>query len=254
MANTHCNEDFEFDFFSTPTVQNKVVRTEQVQYNPVGSLPKDKRPLICEIIIPSHPHILKDLSSLVLHVKLRLVNLPIDKQLRKRISVVNNALASLWEKVSVHLNNTLVSSQSSYPYVSYLENLMEFDPNTARSKLANGWSLDNGDLTDQNWRQAPPTTVTASGSDPKAAIEVDADVETDVFEVSAIKQQLLHQHEVNTFRAAYRTQKLAAIDKETDATKKVAQKTTFETSDDYILRLEAVSPSNSGSEYYLFET
>lgn len=138
----------ELDLFSEPPLQTSILGTTEVAYKPINALGDD--PSVIEFVCLGHGDTYRDLSSIYLRIKLRVMK---EKPSTAHTeagkgNVVNNLLHSLFRQVSVYLNGVPISqSNMDYGYRAYFENLLNYGTDATSTHLESiGWTLDEGKL------------------------------------------------------------------------------------------------------------
>ena len=127
--------DSGLDIFSVPTSQTSIERGDYVEYLPISTI--GDGPIVEFSINNKGTSDYIDLAHTYLHCKVRITDSK-GANLAPEIVIapVNNFLHSLWAQVDISFNNTLVtSSENTYPYRAYLENLLEYGRNAKKSQL-----------------------------------------------------------------------------------------------------------------------
>jgi hypothetical protein len=124
----------ELDLFSLPLVQCQLESGSFVEYNPISSL-TDSTPIEFHVSGSGQDYI--DLSNTQIYIKAQIVQPDgTDIDNAHHVGPVNNLLHSLFSEVDLKLNDTLVSStNNTYAYRAYLENLLSFGPAAKHSQL-----------------------------------------------------------------------------------------------------------------------
>ena len=124
----------ELDLFAVPTTQTSILSGGYVEYNPVSSI-GDGTPIEFDVCGSGQDYI--DLANTQLYVKAKIVNH--DNTIiadDAAVGPVNNFLHSLFSEVEVKLNGTLISStNNTYPYRAYLENVLSYGQDAKDSQL-----------------------------------------------------------------------------------------------------------------------
>lgn len=133
----------ELDLFSKPPKQASILFTEEVAYRSV--VPIDSRLLSLEFVLPAQ-NLMRDLSSMCLHLKIRLLNADNKHHENDHITVCNNVLASLFKEANIFLNGKAVSQVDiNYGYRAMFENLLTFGSDSSKTHMSTeGYFLDNG--------------------------------------------------------------------------------------------------------------
>lgn len=153
----------ELDLFSEPLLQTGILGTTEVAYKPINSLGDD--PSVIEFACPGHGDTYRDLSSVYLKLKVRLMKDRPDVEHTTPqpqaagasggartdsdvTSVVNNLLHSLFRQVSIYMNGVPISQTNmDYAYRAYLENLLNYGADASSTHLDSVlWMLDEGDV------------------------------------------------------------------------------------------------------------
>lgn len=136
----------ELDLFSELPLQTSVLNTTEVAYKPVNALGDD--PSVVEFACLGHGDAYRDLSSIYLKVRVKLLKDKNTVHADDASGVVNNILHSLFRQVSVYLNGVPISqSNMDYGYRAYFENLLNYGQDATSTHLESiGWALDNGDM------------------------------------------------------------------------------------------------------------
>jgi len=124
----------ELDLFTIPLTQTSMERSGYVEYNAISNI-ADATPIEFDIGGSAQEYI--DLANTQLYVKAKIVaangnNLAADAG----VGPVNNLLHSLFSEVDVKVNGTLVTStNNTYTYRAYLENLLTYGADAKKSQL-----------------------------------------------------------------------------------------------------------------------
>ena len=126
--------------FSLPATSTSVNSGKWVEYEPIANV---DTPPIEFIIHPSPDYI--DLSKCYLRFRFKVTKANGDDIDNARAFPVNNIMHTMIKQFSVTLNNTLVTEQSdTYAYRAYLETIVAFPKDAAKSYLmAPGWYIDD---------------------------------------------------------------------------------------------------------------
>ena len=126
----------ELDLFEVPATQTSVESGAFVEYNPISSLSDNSCPI--EFCVSGSGTDYIDLANTQLLIKCKITKangnnlVPADDH----VAPINNLLHSLFSEVDVKLNDTLVSTtNNTYAYRAYLENLLTFDGPTKQTQL-----------------------------------------------------------------------------------------------------------------------
>ena len=125
----------ELDLFSLPTTQTSIEHAQWVEHQPPVASIGTGGPI--EFLLPGSGDRYLDLANTYLFVKARVVrgdggNLPPDAT----VGPVNNWMHSLFSKVDVSLNGTLVTpSTNTYAYRAYIETLLSHGAEAKTSQL-----------------------------------------------------------------------------------------------------------------------
>ena len=134
----------EFDIFAKKPVQSAILGTRVIQYKPIAPVDQD----VLEFIIPSDNEHYIDLNiSLMIKGKLTKID-GTEFDNTDFTGVINNLLHSLFSQCSITLNGTSVTpSKDLYHYRSYLETLLTYGNDAARTHLTNCfWYVDTGNV------------------------------------------------------------------------------------------------------------
>lgn len=151
---TVCSKS-ELDLFSQSPLQTSILGTTEVALKPVNSLGDD--PSVIEFISLGHGDTYRDLSSVYLRLRVRLMkkrpntehdSTNTDSTKKSKSCVVNNLIHSLFRQVSVYLNGVPVSqSNNDYGYRAYFENLLNYGQDAVSTHLESvGWAIDEGEM------------------------------------------------------------------------------------------------------------
>lgn len=138
----------ELDLFAKKPVQTNVLKTEEIAYKPLSSLEKATT---IEFLSLGHSDTYRDLSSIYLRLKVRLVADHNGKvHTDGKVGLVNNVLHSLFRQCSIYLNNKpIAQTDNNYNYRSYFENLLSYGSEAADIHLeGSGWILDTAGQMD----------------------------------------------------------------------------------------------------------
>lgn len=134
----------ELDLFVTPPLQTNIIKTEEVSLNPISSLDNSST---LEFVSVGSGDTYRDLSSIYLRLLLSIENNLKDEKTTPKVTLVNNILHSIFKTCNVYLNNVCVSSDNLYHYRSYIENILSYGGDSAKTHLAScGWIMDSGDF------------------------------------------------------------------------------------------------------------
>ena len=123
-------------------------RGDLIAHRPVSAL-DDSGPI--EFTIPGNPDQYIDLSRTRLYLKIRIIKQDGTRiGAQEKVAPVCNLVHSLFSQVDVKLKDTLVSSSfNTYPYKSYLEDLLTTGRDAARShKTSALWYPDSGEFNE----------------------------------------------------------------------------------------------------------
>ena len=149
----------ELDLFTVPPTQDCIAESHVVEHQPMASLDSGG-PI--EFFIPGSGDDYIDLANTMLHLQVKVTRAdgnPIDAG--EPVGPVNNFLHSLFSHIDLSLNGTLVTSSSSnsYPYRSYIEELLSYGFDAKSTQLTNQlWYKDKASRTH--------ATELAAGPDP----------------------------------------------------------------------------------------
>lgn len=130
----------ELDLFSSRPVQLSVIDSQVVGYYPINAVAGK----FLEFHIPKSSSVYRDLSSieLMLDVSLNTSKLKVIKaegntpERREDVSVSNNLLHSLFDSITVSINNVNVSPNAdNYGYKAYIEQLLNYSKPAADTAL-----------------------------------------------------------------------------------------------------------------------
>lgn len=139
----------ELDLFTVRGIQNSVLRTEEISYRPVNSLVSAS---ILEFNVPAVNEMYKDLSSVYLRLKVRLMKDANDAlHTDAKVGVVNNIIHSLFKQCAVFFNGKQISQNpGNYGYRCYIENLLNYGAESAQTHLdGSGWAIDTPGQLDE---------------------------------------------------------------------------------------------------------
>ena len=124
----------ELDLFSVPPTQTTIESGAFVEFRPISTL-TDGAPIEFDVTSSGDDYI--DFANSYLHVKAKTVRANgANLEAADTVGPVNNLLHSLFSQVDVSLNGTLITNSSNtYPYRSYLENLLSYGPAAKSSQL-----------------------------------------------------------------------------------------------------------------------
>jgi hypothetical protein len=124
----------ELDLFSVPPTQTSIEHGTWVEYHPLSTI-TDGAPIEFDVNGTGEEYM--DFANSYLYVKAKIVkgdgtNIAGDET----VGPVNNFMHSLFSQVDVSLNGTQISSSTAtYPYRSYIENLLSYGPASKKSQL-----------------------------------------------------------------------------------------------------------------------
>lgn len=141
----------ELDLFELPPIQTNVLSTEEIAYSPLT--PLDNATTL-DFIIPGNGDTYRNLSSLYLRLVVEVTNPKTTVTAKaeegpapKTPGVVNNLLHSLFTQCTVSFNNTQVSQTNDYNYIAFIENILNYGSDAAKTHLQTaGWFLDEENL------------------------------------------------------------------------------------------------------------
>ncbi|XP_037906181.1 uncharacterized protein F54H12.2-like [Hermetia illucens] len=140
----------ELDLFSNSLIQSNILKTEEVAYKPIASLDNST---VLEFISLGHGDTYRDLSSIYLRLKVQLIKLKDGKEeLYEKggtpVGLVNNVMHSLFRQCTIQLNGKpIAQTDHNYQYRAYIENLLNYGSNTAKTHLESvGWYLDENEM------------------------------------------------------------------------------------------------------------
>lgn len=154
----------ELDLFSSQPLQTSILKTEEVGYKPIS--PLEKHPTCIEFVIPSQSDVYKDLSSINLKLKLRLVKDGNGAAIADdSVGVCNNILHSAFRQCSIYLNGKpIAQTDVNYNYRAYIETLLSYGRDASETHLASiGWHLDTGNEHNDYVSGGTATTSTKVG-------------------------------------------------------------------------------------------
>ena len=124
----------KLDLFGVPPTQTSIEDAQWVEHQPMASL-ESGGPI--EFLLPGSGDIYLDLASSYLHVQAKVTKgngTPLDPD--NAVAPVNNWLYSLFSRVDVYLNGTLVTpSTNTYPYRAYIETLLSYGSEAKETQL-----------------------------------------------------------------------------------------------------------------------
>nr|DAC81299.1 TPA_asm: hexon [Ladona dragonfly adintovirus] len=141
------------DLFSEAPVQFSIKGKREIPYKPENSL--DGQVTTIEFHVKdAGPNTYKDLSSISLNLKVKLVKLDgtdYKDSDSSQSGVVNNFLHSIFTQCQVYWNDILISPYAShYNYKAYLETLLNYGVDASNTHLRCAcWELDKGDDLDK---------------------------------------------------------------------------------------------------------
>jgi hypothetical protein len=138
----------ELDLFSPVNFQHSIDNSQLIQYRPINALTETST---IQFEIPTSPDEYLDLQNIFLWMQGKLVkldgsNYPAAED--DRYSLVNYALNTIFDQVTIYLGTTQIShSSNTYHYLSYIEGLLFSDIEGSQSYLksagfANYWNRD----------------------------------------------------------------------------------------------------------------
>ena len=153
----------EFLAFELPPTQSSIENTREIEYSPLAALNPGADGQVIEFHIPGSAEEFIDLDSVFLKIKFNYVgwkqttvvagaeSKPNVLAENDEISVVNNLLHSMFEKVELSVQSTVVNPHSSmYPYRAYIENLLGYSEEAKKTYLAlAGWDMEDNDSPSQ---------------------------------------------------------------------------------------------------------
>lgn len=147
----------ELDLFEKPALENNILGTEGLSYQPLNSL--DSSSDTIEFMLPGSGEHYKDLSSLYLRLLVQVDqvntkkmpvtgtsntgNITSTEEELPDVSIANNTLHSIFRGVSVFFNGTLVSQDTLYNYKAYIQTVINYGSDAAKTHLGMaGFTLD----------------------------------------------------------------------------------------------------------------
>ncbi|XP_064622354.1 uncharacterized protein F54H12.2-like [Lineus longissimus] len=123
----------ELELFSVPPTLTSMEKSQVVEYLPLGAL-SDDNPL--EFVVPGDENYV-DLSKLLLYTEQKITKADgSDLDAGTKVGPINYLLHSQFSQVDLSLNGELVtSSNSTYPFLSYIQALLSFDEGAKKSHL-----------------------------------------------------------------------------------------------------------------------
>lgn len=134
----------ELDLFSQRDIQTSILNKQEVIYKPLATI---DNPTQLEFLIPGHGDFYRDLSTIKLAIKLKMVKADGgDLEENTDISCVNNLLHSLFSQCSIALNGkSITPSEDDYHYRAYIETLLNYGNDASLTHLSTVfWYLDDG--------------------------------------------------------------------------------------------------------------
>lgn len=152
---TECMKS-ELDIFEKREIQTNILDNHEVSYKPLASV--DNQQL--EFIIPGHSEFYRDLASVKLRIRAKLVKIDggaVTEADGVKITGVNNLLHSMFSQCSVYLNGVSVTStEDNYHYRAYIETLLYYGRDAAETHLTNNlWYVDTPTTDDHSLNGKP---------------------------------------------------------------------------------------------------
>jgi hypothetical protein len=124
----------ELDLFSVPPTQTSIESATFVEYHPISSL-SDGAPIEFEVGSSGDDYI--DFNDSQLFVRCKIVKADGSAiAAAEKVGLVNNELNSLFSKVDVSLNGTLITdSTNTNAHRAYIEDLLSYGPGAKKSQL-----------------------------------------------------------------------------------------------------------------------
>ena len=181
----------EFDIFVKKPVQSAVISDRVCIYKPIASVDQN----VLEFVIPSDNESYIDLN-VKLMIKGKLTKLDgTEFDQTDFTGVVNNLLHSLFSQCSITLNGTSVTaSKDLYHYRSYLETLLTYGTDAAKTHLTTGfWYVDTGNVLGVADPKAAADANTNMGFNTRynlmmqsKELELFGNIHADIFNVSTL--------------------------------------------------------------------
>ena len=130
----------QFNLWTVPPTQTSVLNDIEYELRPIATFDA-KSPIKFEHVCPFDEYVMLNESHLNLRLKLKLLSTdpakkPINAQAWNTVTPVNNFMHSLFESVSIKVNNTDISrSPSSYAYRSFFETFLSFADSAKQGHL-----------------------------------------------------------------------------------------------------------------------
>lgn len=152
----------ELDIFSVLPTQTSIESGSFIEYHPIAALTNDNTPIEFNISGSGQDYL--DLGATQLYVRAEITRsngAPLEAT--SQVGPVNLFLHSLFTDVDIKVNDVLItSSNSTYPYRSYLETVLSYGPAAKQSQLTSSLYYKDvaGSMEDRN---PLPDTCTNTG-------------------------------------------------------------------------------------------
>lgn len=136
------------ELFSLPPLQTAIEEGQWVDYNPISSI--NSAAPIEFVVTGSDDYI--DLSKTLIEIKAEIRKLDGTRVADTvKVAPINNTLQSLFSQLDVTLNDvTVSSSNTTYPFRSYIENHLNYGSDAKRSRLCAGMYFIDDNITIHN--------------------------------------------------------------------------------------------------------
>ena len=135
-------QKFSTLYFDKQPVQTDIIKSYIADYFPISSLGSSS-PI--EFHIPGNSEDYIDVNDLYLHIKFKVIKRDgTDIADADKVGLNNLAIATLFQDVVLTIGETQVEGgQQCYPYIAYLNTVMQFQPQAQKSHMrALGWCKD----------------------------------------------------------------------------------------------------------------
>jgi hypothetical protein len=144
----------ELDIFSKIQFQKSINSDEFSVIHPSNSIVDSNS---IEFLIPGSEKDYIDLQNIYLYIKGKLVKqdgTSFEEGQNDRFSLIPNALFSVWDQISIYLNQTLISQPSNtHPYSTYFNAFLQssiINESSLNSRFTNGFYITSGDANYDN--------------------------------------------------------------------------------------------------------
>lgn len=174
----------ELNLFTSQPVQTSILSESVVKYNPLTTLDKCSN---IQFLIPSIKDKYINLNRIDLKLQLQIIKndgttfAEEDKDIE--VYLINNCLHSIFKKLTIEMNDQIVSNTQFYHYKSYLENLLNFQKGSAENLMqTQGFYLDTQQHFDEYENNSGAKARYAATKNSKT-IELYGKIMSDVFNI-----------------------------------------------------------------------